>query len=338
MRTQPLAARTGHSRPGVVKTEIVVIIVIVVVFGALLLVCGFGAIMLPALGKARASARQLKDSVQVRAIEQAMIVWASNNKGKYPLPSDLDTANDTVADLGNAKDTTGNILSLMIFNGNISPEICISPAEANAAIQLDNAFEYANPKAAVKPASALWDPAFRGTPADAPRGGISGIGHQSYAHLPPLGQRLKQWQDTYNSTEAVFGNRGPTYVANDQAPSSRAWKLLPGATGTSSVTLLIHGGRSTWEGNIAYNDNHVNFETTPAPSWIGLPIGPPAPPKNRSPLAPDNLFVNETDEYIPPPNPDEAGTPLVIGDQRQNAYLRPISSIAAPGTPSPWRD
>lgn len=339
MHTHIRARRNGLARTGAVKTEIVVIIVVVVVFGAMVLVCGFAGIMLPALGKARASARQLKDSTQVRGITQGLIVWASNNKSRYPVPSDFDTSNATVSDVGNAKDTTANILSLMIFNGNISPEISISPAEANTAIQLDAAYEYAMPKSAVKAADALWDPGFRGTPADAPRGrGAAGVGNQSYAHTAPLGQRLKLWSDTYNATEAVFGNRGPTYAANDQGKASGTWALPAGATGTSSVTLLIHGGRSTWEGNIAYNDGHVSFETSPAPAGSVLPVGPPPGKGMRAPSGPDNLFVNETDEYIPPPDPKEAGTPFTIGDQRRNAYLRPITSITPPGNPNPWRD
>jgi hypothetical protein len=335
-RVFPSRNRPFH-RPGLTKTEIIIIIAVVCVFGAMVLVCGFAAILLPALGKARASARQLKDSTQVRGMVQAMIVWSSNNQ-TYPLPSEIDLKNTTVSDPGNLKDTTGNILSVMIFNGNISPEICISPAESNSALKTYETYEYSNPKAAAKPADALWDPAFRGTPADAPRGGVSGVGNQSYAHTLPFGQRRKQWSDTFNSTEAVFGNRGPTYVATDEAKSSPRWALLPGPTGTSSNTLLIHGGRTTWEGNIGYNDNHVNFELSPTPSWVTMATGPTAPGKRNTGGAPDNLFVNETDEYIPPPDPKEQGTPYQIGDQRKNAYLRPISSVTAPGKPNPWRD
>src|SRR5690606_14996685 len=78
-------------------------------------------ILLPALGKARQTARQLKDSSQVRGIRQGMVIWAGNNKDDYPLPSRLDSDNFTVADPGSGnvhhKDSTGHILSVMITNG-----------------------------------------------------------------------------------------------------------------------------------------------------------------------------------------------------------------------------
>jgi prepilin-type N-terminal cleavage/methylation domain-containing protein len=284
------------------------------------------------------SARQLKDSTQVRGITQALIVWASDHRGSYPLPSDLDTDNFTVNGPAEEKNTTGNILSILIFNGSISPEICISPAESNTTqIQRYDPYEYATPKAAANPSKALWDPAFRGTPDDpAPAGAAVGIGNQSYAHALPFGKRrAAQWRDSANATEAIFGNRGPTYSANDVAPSSAKWSLLPGPLGTTSNTLLIHGPRTTWEGNIAYNDNHVNFERSPAPQEIALALAaPPAPGKLPSKTAPDNLFVNESDEF----QGDGTSGGVTAG---LNAYLRPISRVipspAGPGV-NVWRD
>ena len=43
-------------------------------------------ILLPALGKARQSARQLKDSTQVRGLHQGCVTWAQNNADDFPLP------------------------------------------------------------------------------------------------------------------------------------------------------------------------------------------------------------------------------------------------------------
>ena len=69
-------------------------------------------ILLPALGKARASARQLRDATQVRGIQQGMVTWAGNNDDSYMLPSKIDRANATI-DTTNAaeKDITGHIFS-----------------------------------------------------------------------------------------------------------------------------------------------------------------------------------------------------------------------------------
>jgi hypothetical protein len=93
----------------------------------------------------------------------------------------------------------------------------------------------------------------------------------------------------------------PRYNASGTGATD-GWQLLTNAAGArdpnsapvgkNSNTLLIHGGRTTWEGNIAYNDNHVNFETRPTPR-------PSPSPSPASPLAsrtkPDNVFVNEND-------------------------------------------
>lgn len=280
-------------------------------------------ILLPALGKARASARQMKDATQVRGILQAMVVWAGQNQGAYPNPAKLDIGQTTIALAPTAdqqsKNDTGNILSVMIYTGSISTDLCINPAESNTGqVQVDGGYTFDNPLAAV-PANALWDPQFAGTPIDpAPRvyrQSQANIGNQSYAHILPFGRRLARWTDTYTTTEAAFGDRGPVYTGTTY-PTNGRWQLVTGPTGTDSNTLLIHGSRNSWEGNIAYNDAHVNFETKPNPDGItyrrssGTPL-----------TVTDNLFVNETDEQG-----GDTGTSVMLG---RNAYLRPIAHTTA---------
>jgi hypothetical protein len=231
-----------------------------------------------ALAKARSSARQLKCSTQVRGIVQSMVVWASNDKSMYPLPSDLDTGDQTVADVGRAKDTTANIFSLLIWNGHILPEICICPDEQNKSIKNYRKYEYAAPAKAVKPPNALWDPAFG---ADF----IAAKGNVSYAHLQPSGDfvptgkkdangkpileptgRMKMWSDTYAANEALISDRGPEIESvtfdrpEDPAGAKVKTKLA------ASSTLKIHGGPDSWEGNVGYNDGHVDFVTTLGPT------------------------------------------------------------------------
>ncbi len=319
--------RAAASR-GATVLEVMVVIAVIVL----------GLVLLPVALPARRTGcgRYMKDSTQVRAMVQAMVVFADSNKGSYPLPSMLDASDATVAETGEAKNSTGNILSVLVFNGFISPEICISAAEVNGRIQRHDTYEYSTPGGAVRPVDALWDPSFRGTPDDpVTYGNISsgGVAHQSYAHVLPFGNRRKQWSDTYNSTEAVFGNRGPTYAQDDRAPAAKKWSLTADELGTGSNTLLIHGGRRTWEGNVGYNDNHVNFETTPMPEALTLVI-PGKPKSGVNTLMPDNLFVNETDQI----DGDGATDGVEAG---RNAYLRPITSVAASPTvvkPRVWRD
>jgi prepilin-type N-terminal cleavage/methylation domain-containing protein len=296
-------------------------------------------ILLPALAKARASARQIKDGTQVRNIVQAMTIFAQSNRDSYPVPSQLDVNSVTMADqvgpaAATAKDSIGNALSVLIFNASISPELCISPSETNGNIQTDNGYQNNRPQAitnAANQAAALWDPAFRGTTADATTYSArrnNTTGNNSYASLVwMLGNRSSRWSNTFNATEAIFGNRGPEYrltagastgetdftVTADQisSPGAANWQLSTGGRGTQSNTLGIHGGRTTWEGNIAYNDNHVNFESRPDPSEITYTRGLSTTGTGQR-VFPDNFFVDEIDEG------SQATT------ARTNVFLRPV--------------
>ena len=90
------------------------LLVVVVIIGVLI------AILVPALGGARRYARQAKDSTQIRAIVQGMSSWGAQHGGEFPRPSKLDRADATVKVPGQApvaKDNTGNILSVLIYNG-----------------------------------------------------------------------------------------------------------------------------------------------------------------------------------------------------------------------------
>jgi prepilin-type N-terminal cleavage/methylation domain-containing protein len=320
------------------KTRAFTLIELLVVIAIIALLVG---ILLPALAKARASARQIKCSTQVRNVVQAMTIFANGNRDSYPVPSKLDLNAGTiqsaaagVADI--RKDNTGNVLSVLIFNSSISAEICVSPSEASGVIKTDTGYQNSKPQGTGQgwtfsgnPADgsgALWDPGFSGTPVDTNRRD-AGYGHTSYAQLVYMnGARTSKWSNTFNATEAVFGNRGPTYegatgtgnTVDQGAWPSTGWRLAQNsALGTGSVTLAIHGGRTTWEGNIGYNDNHVNFETRGDPTEITYTRN--GQTTNR--VVPDNFFVNETDENTP-----------VDVTKNTNAWLRPIANTGTATT------
>lgn len=219
-----------------------------------------GGDLTAALAASRAKARQQKDVDQIRAITQAMIIFAQGNQDLYPLPSLVDANNTTVSEKGAAKDTTANILSILVFNGSISTNILFSPAEANANIEIDQDYQFSDPKAAAMPAKALWDPALSADFTGGKKGNIS------YAHQQPAGPRKPMWSNTFSTSEACVANRGPEIASvTAGADGAQTAKMKD----PNSLTLLIHGPRDSWEGNVSYNDGHVNFETVLVPAKPG---------------------------------------------------------------------
>ncbi len=271
MRAQALGRRRfarGFSR---VNLVVIVIVIVVLLVGAVL--------AMQFLAGVRRGAWELYDGGQIRGIHQSMALWAQNNSDAYPLPSRIDLTDETVAAQGRDKDTTANIFSILIYANYFSPELCVSPAETNPSIRVHETYAFRNPPAAVNPAKALWDPAFS---AD-----FTGrkIGNLSFAHMLPADERLeKTWTNTYNEAQAVIGSRGPEIKGVTTKGGTRTYTMPK-----KSNTFLIHGGKKTWEGNIVYNDNHVNFETSLTPAETMYKDAADA-------KQPDCLFFDETDD------------------------------------------
>ena len=110
----------------------------------------------------------------------------------------------------------------------------------------------------------------------------------SYATMPldPTTRRKTEWRNTSNSRFAVLGNRG---VKGGNTT---------GTDYTNSKTLLIHGSIKEWDGNIAYNDNHVEYGRTFYPEAVkslnqaACSGGPADLVINNA--SQDNIFKNDT--------------------------------------------
>lgn len=242
----------------------------------------------PATSRARDSARQIKDATQIRGIGMALAIWAQQNRDEYIRPSRVDRDDTTVMGPAATKDTTAAVFSIMIWNGFISPELCVSPVENNPSIRVCDRYQNAHPRGAPKPAEAMWDPAFS---ADFTGGNT---GNVSYAHQMLFGERLKEWSATFNAMKPVLANRGPQVSSAEYLPDDL---VKPTLATTDSNTFKFFREKGAWSGNVLFNDAHVEFVAkliTP-----GQPIATAARYEgaNKTPK-PDIAFFDEPDDPV----------------------------------------
>lgn len=250
-----------------------------------------------------------------------MVVWAGQHRDWYPLPSMVDLS-DTIPGIDSTrrpcgvpqqnaemKDLPRWIVSLMIFNGSIPTETCVSPGEVNPRIQVNRVYEYANPSAVVLPkrSIALLDPAFACYPNE--EGGGLPIASSlpfppeagfSYAILPPVGLLREEWKSTAGPARALLGNRGPWYRRNEHG----SWVLDPDSlrgqpeiAAKDSNTLKFWGRSSDWTGNVVRNDGSVTFEIRPDPQNLTLSQSVNLAVEPAAQQSTDNLFVMEDERH-----------------------------------------
>jgi prepilin-type N-terminal cleavage/methylation domain-containing protein len=283
----------NNKNKGFTLVELLVVMAII----ALLL-----GLLLPALAKARATARQVKDATQIKQTHAGLLAAAADGGGSSnPLPGMINhvgtipgrhTGPDA-ARVGSGGDETknnhANLWGAMIGRGFVNAQILVSPAEVNSQVSANTRFNMN----AIQPAQdKYWDETATGFQADlrSPTNGdaATGVCHTSYATLPldPTVRRAREWRNSGNSQYAVLGNRGPRGGSMDDVM-------------TNSKTLFIHGSVKEWDGNLSFNDNHVELFRTFYPTNLselerapqsGGPANLPGTQPNKFL---DNIFKND---------------------------------------------
>ncbi|MFM7052940.1 MAG: type II secretion system protein [Planctomycetota bacterium] len=205
------------------------------------------AILLPALSKARATTKRVKDSTQVQQVHKGFITLSTEKtSGVFPTPGLIDRVGNTPgkgAEDINVNDH-GAMYAACIMQGAFDTNVLVSPAEISTNVLTMANYNY-DAYNVVAAQDQYWDPLFK---AD-----LAAISNVSYGTLLLNGTRkTKEWKQTLNSKFPVLANRG--IQCNDADGS-----IIP-ANYNASKTLQIHGGAKQWEGNVGFNDNHVSYE------------------------------------------------------------------------------
>lgn len=255
-------------------------------------------LLLPALNKARATAKMTKDSSQIRSIHQAWLTFAKEFNGTFPTPGLIDRQPDPT--LGETPgrgpedlsvNDTARTHSVCVMQNYYSPEVAVGTTEPSGLVYVieDYNYEKYDPSPAV---DVYWDDNFNASLTNAGEGS-----NVSYASIPLANDRkTREWRETMNSTFPIVGNRGVRRG------------LYTNPDYKNSITLKIHGSSKEWLGNICYNDNHVEPTKTFNPEGVLW--------KNTAAqMVSDNIFKNDFNDNTN--SPDGADTWLVIIHKNQ---------------------
>ncbi len=236
-------------------------------------------LLLPALAQARAKAQLAKDQSQMKQIHTAWSTFSREFDGIFPTPGLIDRLVDPILGFETPgrgpedleQNDSARMFSACIMQNYFAPQQVIGTTETSGFVLVMDNYDWQKYEPVANP-DTYWDDDFRAA--------LQVISHTSYAHTPICGDRkIRHWRDTMDSKFAVLSNRG---VRNGSLSPNDYYE---------SVTLLFHGGRKEWDGNVCFNDNHVELFKTFYPDGISYFD----PLQQGAESLPDNLFRNDTE-------------------------------------------